>query len=298
MEDISSMWKYCICFIAAIGLLVLIYRCFYTIDGFYINGCPGGSVWNAAAGACRDPDCKPGQKGTRGPSGMICDNLSNPTFTPKSQTDCPNGTTFDEVGKQCNICTKMPNGTTECRSPGTYDVKPTFVQGSINTESVKTDVLTKPAEIDYADWVDDPTTSSDLRGSGGSSSFLGSHYLDGTANLITESDADKPYDSLEDDYSNLRRGRKSGYIDDYDYYEDDYDNDYDYDYFDDDDTTDEAYIKLTNNRKTADELREAARRRKAYRDYMIYSRYIERPSDMAYNNYEDEGFAGTLAPTL
>ena len=297
------MWKYCICFIAAIGVLVLLYKLVYVIDGFYAGGCPGGSVWNATAGACRDPNCTAGQRSTRGPSGMICDNLNNPTFTPTTQADCPSGTTFDSVGKRCQVCTTLENGKIECRSPGTYDVKPTFVQGSINTESVKTDVLTKPAEIDYADWMDDPTTSSDLRGSGGSSSFLGSHYIDGTTKLITESDADKRYDSLEDDYSKLTSGRKTSYEDDYDYdFEDDYDltdeRDFIYDYDEDEDTTDEAFIKLTNNRKTAAELAESARRRKAYRDYMIYSRYMERPSDMSYNNFEDdydtEGFAAKL----
>jgi len=292
MEDISSMWKYCICLIAGIGLLVLIYRLFYVVDGFYTiaDGCPGSSVWNETAKACRDPDCTPGQRGTRGPSGMICANLSNPTFTPTSQADCPSGTTFDEVGKKCQVCTTLSNGTVECRSPGTYDTQPTFVQGSINAETARTDIRTTPGEIDYADWMDDPRTSSDLRGSGGSSSFLGSHYLAGTNNLITESDADKPYDSLEDDYSKLRSGGGFNYEDDYDYYDEDEDEDYD-----------EAYTDLTSNRK-AGELKESSIKEKTYRDYMIYSRYMERPSEMSYNknegDYNTDEFSTTLAERL
>lgn len=277
MEDISSMWKYCLMSSFAIGILVLLYRFFYMIDGFYINGCPGGSVWNEGAKACRDPDCKPGQKGTRGPSGMICANLSNPTFTPTSQADCPSGTTFDTVGKRCNVCTTLPDGTTQCRSQGAYDIKPTFVQGSINPETVRTDVLTNPGEIDYADWMDDPTTSSDLRGSGGNSSFLRTHYIDGSTKLIKESDADKPYDTLEDDYNDATDERN---------------------YSDDDEEyiTERTYNRLVNNRKTPQELIESARRRAK-----IYDRYTERPSDMDYDEYDvyyydedTEGFATRL----
>jgi len=75
MEDISSMvWKYSIYFLAVIGIIVLIYRSFFILDGFYTlaDGCPGESEWDDVAKACRDPNCKPGQRGTRGPSGMIC----------------------------------------------------------------------------------------------------------------------------------------------------------------------------------------------------------------------------------
>lgn len=266
------MWKYCLWTLFAIGILVLLYKYFYIIDGFIISdGCPGSSVWNDNAKACRDPNCKPGQKGTRGPSGMICSNLSNPTFEPKSQTDCPSGTTFDSVGKQCQVCTILPNGKTECRSQGAYDVKPTFVQGSINPDTVKTDVLTDAAEIDYPDWVDDPKTSSDLRGTGGNSSFLGTHYIDGSTKLITESDADKPYDTLEDDYNDITSERNLYY---------------DYDDYDDEDTTEEAYNKLKNTRKTAQELIEDARRRAIFREYKMYGRHMERPSEMEYDDYD------------
>lgn len=287
MEDISSMWKYCICFIAAIGLLVLLYRFFYIIDGFIIaDGCPGSSVWNPVAKACRDPDCKPGQINTRGPSGMICANLNSAgtTVSPTSQADCPKGTTFDSIAKQCLFCTTLSNGKTECRSAGTYDVKPTFVQGSINPDTVKTDVLSKPGLIDYPNWVDDPKTSSDLLPSGGSSSFLGNHYINGSTKLITESDRDVPYTILENDYENLINERNFNYEDDEDY------------------TTEEAYNKLKNNRMTAQELIDSAAMKAGYRNSEVYGRYMENPSDMKYYDknkdvydcYEAEGFAPRL----
>jgi len=310
MEDISSMLKYCICFIAAIGILVLLYRLLYVVDGFYGNGCPEGSVWNDSAKACRDPNCKPGQRNTRGPSGMICDNLTLSTFTPKSQEDCPSGTTFDKIGKTCNVCTKLPNGTTECRSQGAYDVNSSFVQGSINPETVRTDILTTPGEIDYRDWVDDPKTSYDLRGSGDSSSFLGSQYIDTPAKLITESVSNKGYDTLEDDYNNLLSRRKISYTDNYEGdYEDDYQDNYDltsernitYDFNNDENSPEEAYIKLKNNRKTVQELINDVKKPAEYRKSKVYGRYTERPCEMLYANNADpcnddcsEGFAARL----
>lgn len=258
------------------------------IDGFIIaDGCPGSSVWNSAAQACRDPDCKPGQKNTRGPSGMICANLNSAgtTFSPTSQADCPKGTTFDSIAKQCQVCTTLPNGTTQCRSQGAYDMKPTFVQGSIDADTVNTDVLSKPGEIDYPDWIDDPKTSSSIIGSGGGSSFLGSHYINGSTKLTSESDADKRYNSLDDDYDDLTKERNFSYDDD-----------------DEEDTSEEAYTKLTNNRKTVQQLIEAAKKRAAYNEYRVRGRYMERPSHMEYKDddvdyYDDdetEGFASRL----
>ena len=218
-------------------------------------------------------------------SGRPCCHDSVGQVNPTSQADCPSGTTFDSVGKQCQVCTTLPNGTTQCRSQGAYDVKPTFVQGSIDADTVKTDVLTDSADIDYADWVDDPTTSFDLKGTGGSSSFLGSHYIDGSTKLTSESDADKRYNSLEDDYDDVTK-----------------EHNFNYDDYDDEDTSEEAYNKLRNTRKTAQELIEDARRRAIYREYKMYGRHMERPSDMDYDDdyvdyYDDgetEGFASRL----
>jgi hypothetical protein len=212
---------------------------------------------------------------------MICDNLNNPTSTPTSQTDCPSGTTFDSVGKQCVVCTRLDNGKTECHSAGAYDAKSNFTQGSIDTDASKTDVLSKAATTNYSDWLTDPTTSSDLRGSGGGSSFLGSHYIDGSTKLITESDADKPYDTIEDDYDDLTNERNFSYDDD-----------------EEEDSTEEAYIKLTNNRKTAKELIESAKKRAAYRNSKMYGRYMERPSDMDYDDYVDDDYAEGFAARL
>ena len=268
------MWKYCLCTLFAIGILVLLYRSFYALDGFESDPLAGRTP-------C-DPTCS--GFGHSKVSGRPCCHDPVGQVNPTSQADCPNGTTFDPVRKYCSVCTKLPDGTTQCRSQGAYDVKPTFVQGSINPDTVKTDVLVNPANIDYPDWVDDPTTNSDLLRPGASSSFLSSHYLGGPTKLITESDGDKPYDTLEDDYSNLIDERN-----------------FTYDY-DDDETNEEAYNKLRNSRKTVNELIDDARERAAYKHYMIYGRYMDRPSDMDYNDdgveyyYDDEaeGFASRL----
>lgn len=253
MEDISSMWKYCLWTLFAIGLLVLIYRTIFMLDGFESDPLAGRTP-------C-DPSCS--GFGHSRVSGRPCCHDPVGQVNPTSQADCPNGTTFDPVRKYCAVCTKLPDGTTQCRSQGAYDVKPTFVQGSINPDTVRTDVLRDPAEIDYPDWIDDPRTSSDLIGSEDSSSFLDSHYIDGSTRLITESDADKSYDTLEDDYEDLTKERNFTYDDDYE------------------DSTEEAYNKLKNNRKTSQELIDDVKKRAAYKNYMIYGRYMERPSEIS-----------------
>jgi len=274
MEDISSMWKYCICFIAAIGLLVLLYRGMYIIDAFNSDPLAGRTPCDSSCSGF----------GYSKISGRPCCHDSVGQVNPTSQADCPKGTTFDSVAKQCLFCTTLSNGKTECRSAGTYDIKPTFVQGSINPDTVKTDVLSKPGLIDYPDWVDDPKTSSDLLPSGASSSFLGNHYIDGSTKLITESDRDAPYTILENDYENLINERNFSYEDD------------------EDETTEEAYKKLKNNRMTSQELIDSAGMKTGNRTSEVYSRYMENPSDMKYYDknkdvydcYEADGFAPRL----
>jgi len=287
MEDISSMWKYWLVSLAAIAALVLLYKSFYGIDGFIASdGCPGSSILDPVAGQCRDPDCKPGQKNTRGPSGMICLRTSSEstTFTPTSQSDCPTGTTFNPTSKSCQVCTKLPNGTTECRSGGAYDnAKPDRnYQGSIDTDTVKTDVLTEAGKIKYSDWVDDYDTSSDIRGSGGESSFLDTHYTG--RNRISENNVDEPKDDLEDYYKETINERNNDDLDD----------------------VEDKYSEYKNKRKSIQDLINS-RRRSDKNNSWLYDRYMERPSDMEYDEdydeyYDDEteGFASrpTAVPKL
>ena len=265
------MWKYWLASLAAITVLVLLYKYFYGIDGFIASdGCPGSSILDPVAGACRDPDCKPGQKNTRGPSGMLCvrTNFESTTFTPSSQADCPSGTTFNSTSKSCQVCTTLPNGTTECRSGGAYDnAKPDRnYQGSINTETVKTDVLTEAGKIDYSDWVDDYDTSSDIRGSGGESSFLNTHYTG--RNRISENNVDDPIDELEDYYKETINERNSD---------------------DGLDELEDQYGEYKSSRKSIQDLINA-RKRSDKNNSWLYDRYMERPSDMEYDDYYDDEY--------
>uniref|UniRef100_A0A6C0ANS6 Uncharacterized protein n=1 Tax=viral metagenome TaxID=1070528 RepID=A0A6C0ANS6_9ZZZZ len=272
MEDISSMWKYCIFTLFAIGVLVLLYRFFYIIDGFDSDPLAGRTP-------C-DPTCS--GFGHSKVSGRPCCHDSVGQVNPTSQADCPNGTTFDSTAKQCLVCTTLENGKTECHSAGAYDAKPNFTQGSIDKDTVKTDVLKNPATTVYSDWATDSKTNSYITHPGADSSFLDSQYRDNNIKSISESDGDKPYDTIEVDYDNLINERN-----------------FSYDY-DDDDTSEEAYSKLKNNRFSAQELIDLARKRAAYRDSRIYGRYMERPSEISYydndlNDYDDtEGFAARL----
>jgi hypothetical protein len=267
MEDISSMWNYLLGLFAAIVALVLLYRYFYQIDGFDSDPLAGRTP-------C-DPSCS--GFGHSKTTGRPCCHDAVGQLDPTSQADCPTGTTFDATSKRCLVCTKLGDGTTQCHSAGSYDAgtpDPKY-HGSIDRETLKTDVLSRGAMIDYPDWVDDRATSSDIRGSGGESSFLKSHYT-GNRKTISESDVDDTKDDLEDYYKETINERN---VDDLDEDED-------------------KYSEYKNKRKSIQDLINS-KRYYNHNNSKIYDRFMERPSDMSYDDYEDEddeaeGFASRL----
>jgi len=294
MEVISSMvWKYSIYFLAVIGIIVLIYRSFIILDGFNTatERCPGKSVYDPVDKECRDPDCKPGQKSAYGPNGFICLNRdkSDKTYNPTKQSDCPSGTTFDETGKQCVVCTRLPNGITECRSAGNYSPSP-FKQGSINEETEKTDVRDTAASITYSDWVTDSKTGGDLMSSGGQSSFLGTHRSSsGRFSTIDEEDKSDVYDDVEADYADMFKSRKydfknaRSYGDDDDYEdeedEDDYEDDEDDEYFDEEEDDEIAYKKFLERRRKYRKLLASKDNFEDYKKNRVYKRQFTLPKD-------------------
>ena len=153
------MWKYLLGLLASITVVVLLYRSFYRLDGFDSDPLAGTTP-------C-DPSCT--GFGHSNVSGRPCCHDAVGQVNPTSQADCPSGTTFDTTAKQCLVCTMLPNGTSQCHSAGSYDAgKPDpKYNGSIDKDTVKTDVLTDAATTHYSDWVNDSSTSSDIRGSGG-----------------------------------------------------------------------------------------------------------------------------------
>lgn len=275
MEDISSMWKYWLACLASIGFLVLLYRSFYSLDGFYSDPLSG----------TRGCDSSCTGFGYSKTSGRPCCHDPVEPVYPKSQDDCPKGTTFNATSKSCQVCTRLPNGTTECRSGGAYDYAapdPKY-HGSINEETVKTDVLTEAGKIDYSDWADDYATSSDIRGSGGESSFLNTHYTG--RNRISENNVDDPKDDLEDYYRETINERNSD---------------------DGLDELEDEYGEYKSSRKSIQALINA-RKRSDKNNSWLYDRYMERPSDMEYDDYYDdeyyyddetEGFASRPAAVL
>jgi hypothetical protein len=270
MEDISSMWKYLLGLFAAIAALVLLYRFFYQIDGFESDPLAGKTPCDSSCSGfgygkktgrpcCRDASANPGQ------------------VNPASQADCPTGTTYDGTAKQCLVCTKLGDGTTQCRSGGAYDAgKPDpKYHGSINEETVKTDVLTSGRTINYADWLKDPKTNTDLTGSGGDLTFFNSTMLTDAVDLSPTSEDDVKdkgissgktnlwNDSVDKYYEDLAKGRIFTY--------------------DNDSETNQLYTKGKNDRKTAKELIDDT----GDNNSKIYNRFMERPSEMSYDEDED-----------
>jgi len=285
------VWKYSIYFLAVIGIIVLIYRAFFIVDGFYIvgYGCPEGTEWDDKDKECRDSNCIPGQRGTHGPSGFICLNRdkSDKTYNPTKQSDCPTGTTFDEVGKQCVVCTKLPNGKTECRSAGNYSTSP-FKQGSINEETAKTDVRDTAASITYSNWVNDSKTGGDLMSSGGESSFLNTHRSSsGRFATIDKEDKSDIYDNVEADYADMFKSRKydfknaRGYGDeDEEDYEEDYEEEDEEDeYFDEEDDDEVAFKKFLERRRKYRKLLASKDNFEDYKKNRVYKRQFTHAKD-------------------